>query len=178
MTDPKITAALERLTASLGFLQQAVLAIAEAHPELIPDEADEALGKMVDRYQEARRCWRSTWGVGVGIIEKQEKVMSDKITTGRPGSMSYPPTFYYANSVRVYSGAGDFVIELGRALPINSDGETPQSIGVVGVVIPAVAAVHLAKQILAQAKIVGPQMREMADEIERERGDVDVQPSA
>jgi hypothetical protein len=39
MTDPKLTAALERLTASLGFLQQAVLANAEAHPELIPEEA-------------------------------------------------------------------------------------------------------------------------------------------
>lgn len=97
--------------------------------------------------------------------------MSEEATekqTGQIGFMSSPENFVYVNSVRVYSGAGDIMMELGRANPIEKMGDTPDAVGVVGVIMPAIVGVKLAKQLLAQAKMSAPQMRSIADEIESE----------
>lgn len=92
------------------------------------------------------------------------------------GAMPTPETFYYANSIRVYSGAGDYMMDFGRALPVTKAGAVPDAVGIVGVILPAVVAMQLAKQIVAQARLLTPQMREMADAIDADIGGLDVLP--
>jgi hypothetical protein len=88
--------------------------------------------------------------------------------------MEVPDNFLYANSMRVYSGAGDCMIEFGRALPPSTPGAPVSSVPVIGIVIPAVVAVHLAKQLLTQAALLAPQMVEMKEMIisEMSKGNV------
>lgn len=78
--------------------------------------------------------------------------------------MAIPDQYFYANSVRVYSGAGDCLIEFGRALPPPGVNEQT-SVPVAGVAVPAIVAVQLARQLLQQAQMLAPQMKEMADDI-------------
>lgn len=65
--------AMQRLFTSLGLLQQAVLAIADAHPELIPDEAEEALERMVIRFKEGANDLADYMG-----LERPDNVRRDR----------------------------------------------------------------------------------------------------
>ncbi len=65
--------ALHKLFTSLGLLQEAVLAIAEAHPDLIPGEADEALERMVARFKDGASDLADYMG-----YERPENVSRDR----------------------------------------------------------------------------------------------------
>ncbi|WP_232821357.1 hypothetical protein [Acidithiobacillus ferrivorans] len=105
---------------------------------------------------------------------EESKDVGKKIFGQSVQAMNVPENFFYANSVRVYSGAGDCMLEFGRSLPAASPGDTPAAVPVIGLVVPALVAVHLAKQLLMQAALLAPQMVEMKDIIASELGDINV----
>lgn len=107
-------------------------------------------------------------------MSEEKKEAGQKIFGPSLQVMSVPENFLYANSVRVYSGAGDCMLEFGRSLPPASPGDTPASVPVIGLVVPALVAVHLAKQLLMQAGVVAPQLVEMKDMIISELGEGNV----
>jgi hypothetical protein len=105
---------------------------------------------------------------------EENKEVGKKIFGKSAQAMGVPDNFIYANSVRVYSGAGDCMLEFGRSLPPATPGDTPAAVPVIGLVVPALVAVHLAKQLLMQVELLAPQMAEMKDIIIRELGELNV----
>ncbi|OCB01270.1 hypothetical protein BBC27_04895 [Acidithiobacillus ferrivorans] len=89
------------------------------------------------------------------------KLSDDKLgVTG--GTMTPPDQFRYANSIRIYSGAGDVILEFGVARPEDGQTMTIKSEGVIGVALPGLVAKNMALQILAQMPGLSAEMVKIA----------------
>lgn len=89
------------------------------------------------------------------------KLSDDKLgVTG--GTMTSPDQFHYANSIRIYAGGGDVILEFGVARPEDGQTMTTKAEGVVGVALPGLVAKNMALQILAQMPGLSAEMVKIA----------------
>lgn len=78
------------------------------------------------------------------------------------GTMTPPDQFHYANSIRIYAGGGDVILEFGIARPEEGQTMTTKADGVVGVALPGLVAKNMALQILAQMPGLSAEMVKIA----------------